>query len=171
MNWSGRADLNCRPLAPQTRIRRKNSPKGLKNQFGQIQREGAIALLLHVSRHKYFTRLPEPLNFPPEVSAYRRGDGGLRWTRRLEDKSSLDLQPRFALCSCADFSAWPSLSQAGKRTLPFMGDVADCTDGTSGNQLTLNCKGHAGTIGFTIHDDGSLTGPPGSFMPMLRKQK
>lgn len=55
-----------------------------------------------MSRHKYFTQLPEPLNLPPEVSAYRQGDGGLRWTRRLEDKSSLDLQPRFALCSCAE---------------------------------------------------------------------
>jgi hypothetical protein len=52
-----------------------------------------------------------------------------------------------------------------------MGDVADCTYNTSGHELTLDCKGAAGRIGFTIHDDGSLTGPPGSFMPMLRKQK
>ena len=63
------------------------------------------------------------------------------------------------------------LKSGGKANITFMGDVADCSDSTSGNQLTLNCKGQAGKIVFTIHDDGSLTGPPGSFMPMLRKQK
>jgi len=34
------------------------------------------------------------------------------------------------------------------------------------NQLTLDCKPPAGKIVFTIHDEGSLTGPPGGFMPM-----
>lgn len=63
------------------------------------------------------------------------------------------------------------LKSGGKANITFMGDVADCTDSSSGNQLTLDCKGQAGRITFTIHDDGSLTGPPGSFMPMLRKQK
>ena len=63
------------------------------------------------------------------------------------------------------------LKSGGKANFTFMGDVADCTHSASGNQLTLDCKGQAGKIVFTIHDDGSLTGPPGSFMPMLRKQK
>lgn len=63
------------------------------------------------------------------------------------------------------------LKSGGKANITFMGDVADCTYSSSGSQLTLNCKGQAGTIVFTVHDDGSLTGPPGSFMPMLRKQK
>lgn len=63
------------------------------------------------------------------------------------------------------------LKSGGKANITFMGEVADCTDSTSGNQLTLNCKAPAGKIVFTIHDDGSLTGPPGGFMPMLRKQK
>lgn len=63
------------------------------------------------------------------------------------------------------------LKSGGKANITFMGDVADCTDSASGKQLTLDCKGPAGKIVFTIHDDGSLTGPPGSFMPMLRKQK
>lgn len=63
------------------------------------------------------------------------------------------------------------LKSGGKANLTFMGDVSDCTDSTSGNQLTLECKGPAGKIAFTIHDDGSLTGPPGGFMPMLRKEK
>jgi hypothetical protein len=63
------------------------------------------------------------------------------------------------------------LKSGGKANITWMGQVADCTDDTSGNKLTLDCKGDAGKIVFTIHDDGSLTGPPGSFMPMLRKQK
>lgn len=63
------------------------------------------------------------------------------------------------------------LKTGRKANITFMGDVADCTDSTSGNQLTLDCKPPAGKIVFTIHDDGSLTGPPGGFMPMLRKQR
>lgn len=63
------------------------------------------------------------------------------------------------------------LRSGGSANFTFMGEVADCTDSTSGKQLTLNCKGDAGTIVFNIHDDGSLTGPPGSFMPPLRKEK
>jgi hypothetical protein len=63
------------------------------------------------------------------------------------------------------------LKSGGKANITFMGEVGDCTDSTSGNQLTLDCKGQAGKIVFTIHDDGSLTGPTGGFMPALRKQK
>jgi hypothetical protein len=63
------------------------------------------------------------------------------------------------------------LKSGGNANFTFMGDVADCKHSTSGNQLTLDCKGQPGKLALTIHDDGSLTGPPGSFMPMLRKQK
>jgi len=63
------------------------------------------------------------------------------------------------------------LKSGGKADLTYMGDVASCTHTTSGNQLTLNCKGDAGTTVFTIHDDGSLTGPPGGYMSALRKRK
>jgi hypothetical protein len=63
------------------------------------------------------------------------------------------------------------LKSGGKANITFMGEVADCSYSTSSNQLTLDCKPPAGKIPFTIHDDGSLTGPPGGFMPMLRKQK
>jgi hypothetical protein len=73
--------------------------------------------------------------------------------------------------SDANGSVLLELKSGGKANITFMGDVADCTYSTSDNQLTLDCKGPAGKIGFTIHDDGSLTGPPGSFMPTLRKQK
>ena len=63
------------------------------------------------------------------------------------------------------------LKSGGKANLTYMGEVASCTDTASGKQLTLNCPGDAGTTVFTIHDDGSLTGPPGGYMPALRKQK
>jgi hypothetical protein len=63
------------------------------------------------------------------------------------------------------------LRSRGSANFTFMGDVQDCTYESSGKQLTLSCKGEAGKTVFNIHDDGSLTGPPGSFMPPLRKQK
>ena len=63
------------------------------------------------------------------------------------------------------------LQSGGKANLTAMGEVASCTHSISGNQLTLNCKGDAGTTVFTVQDDGSLTGPPGGYMPALRKRK
>ena len=63
------------------------------------------------------------------------------------------------------------LKSDGKANITFQGEMVDCTHSSGGNQLTLNCKEPAGKIVFTIHDDGSLTGPPGGFMPTLRKQK
>jgi hypothetical protein len=63
------------------------------------------------------------------------------------------------------------IKSGGKANFTFMGDVQDCTYDSSGKQLTLICKGEAGKTVFNIHDDGSLTGPPGSFMPPLRKEK
>ena len=63
------------------------------------------------------------------------------------------------------------LRSGGKANFTWMGDVEDCSYDTAEKQLTLKCKGNLGTVAFAIHDDGSLTGPPGSFMPPLRKQK
>ena len=63
------------------------------------------------------------------------------------------------------------LKSGGKANFTFMGDVEDCTYESSGKHLTLTCKGGAGRTVFNIHDDGSLTGPSGSFMPPLRKEK
>ena len=63
------------------------------------------------------------------------------------------------------------IRSGGQATFTFMGEAAACTYTVDGNKLTLNCKGAAGKTVFTIHDDGSLTGPPGSFMPALRKRK
>lgn len=63
------------------------------------------------------------------------------------------------------------LKSGGKANFTFMGDVEDCNYSTSRPHLNLNCKGELGTVVFTIHDDGSLTGAPGSFMPGLHKEK
>lgn len=64
------------------------------------------------------------------------------------------------------------LRGGGSANFTFMGDVEDCSYKSGGRQLTLTCKGSPvpSTV-FAIHDDGSLTGPPGSFMPPLRKQQ
>jgi hypothetical protein len=66
------------------------------------------------------------------------------------------------------------LKSGHKANFTFGGDVEECTYSTSGKHVSLTCKdvpGGAGPTVFTIHDDGSLTGPPGAFMPTLRKQK
>ena len=63
------------------------------------------------------------------------------------------------------------LKSGGSANLTFGGQIADCTYTASGKTINLSCKGDADPTVFTMHDDGSLTGPPGSFMPMLRKQK
>ena len=61
------------------------------------------------------------------------------------------------------------LRSGGKASFTFAGQTAACTYAVNGNQLSLTCGGDAGTEVLTIHDDGSLTGPPGTFMPALRK--
>lgn len=61
------------------------------------------------------------------------------------------------------------LKSGGKATFTFAGEAMPCTYKAEGNQVTLHCA--TDTIVFTVHDDGSLTGPPGSFMGALRKTK
>ena len=61
------------------------------------------------------------------------------------------------------------LRSGGKATFTVMGDAASCTYRVDGNKLMLACKNDKTT--FTMHDDGSLTGPPETFMPALRKGK
>src|ERR1700733_7677713 len=63
------------------------------------------------------------------------------------------------------------LRSGGNASLTFMGDVETCSYTSSGKQITLTWKGSPEpTTVFNIHDDGSLTGPPGAFMPPLRKK-
>src|SRR5689334_506161 len=61
------------------------------------------------------------------------------------------------------------LKSGGKASFTFAGETMPCTYKADGNQVALQCA--TDTIVFTIHDDGSLTGPPGSFMGALRKTK
>lgn len=63
------------------------------------------------------------------------------------------------------------LRSGGEARFTFSGDVAECTYTSDHDRLTLKCKGDAAPMVFTIHDDGSLSGPPGSFIPPLRKEK
>jgi hypothetical protein len=63
------------------------------------------------------------------------------------------------------------LRSGGKANFTFMGNVQDCSYENSGKQVTLSCKGEDSPITFTLHDDQSLTGPPGTLMLPLRKQK
>ncbi len=63
------------------------------------------------------------------------------------------------------------IKSGGTATITFMGETAQCTYTVDGKKLALNCKGDAGKMTFNIQDDGSLTGPPGTFMPPLRKKK
>lgn len=63
------------------------------------------------------------------------------------------------------------LRSGGNARFTFSGDVEDCTYTSTKANLTLTCKGDTSPTVFTIHDDGSLTGPPETFMPPLRKEK
>jgi len=63
------------------------------------------------------------------------------------------------------------LRSGGQASLTFMGDVESCTYKVDGSKVALSCKEPAGKMMLTVHDDGSLTGPPGSFFPALRKTK
>jgi len=61
------------------------------------------------------------------------------------------------------------LRSGGEASFTFAGETQACTYKVDGNRIALNCKGDKTLL--TIHDDGSLTGPPGTFMPALRKSK
>jgi len=63
------------------------------------------------------------------------------------------------------------LRSGGSASLTFMGDVENCSYTSSKQLVTLTCSGSpVPTMAFNIHDDGSLTGPPGALMPPLRKK-
>jgi hypothetical protein len=61
------------------------------------------------------------------------------------------------------------LKSGNKATFTFAGDSANCTYNVGGAKIELTCQGEK--TEFTIHDDGSLTGPPGNLMGVLRKTK
>jgi hypothetical protein len=63
------------------------------------------------------------------------------------------------------------LRSGGDARFTFSGSVAECQYTSDKASLALTCKGDVKPVVFTIHDDGSLTGPAESFMPALHKQK
>ena len=64
------------------------------------------------------------------------------------------------------------IQSGSKAVFTALGTVSDCTYVKSGTKLTLNCPGDIGTVDLVVHDNGSLTGPPNSYLfPVLQKQK
>lgn len=62
------------------------------------------------------------------------------------------------------------LKSGGKASFAIPGDAISCNYQVQGESLTLQCPGDSGKLVFTLHGDGSLTGPRDSFMPALRKK-
>jgi hypothetical protein len=62
------------------------------------------------------------------------------------------------------------LKSGGKANFTIPGDAVACNYDLAGESLTLECPGDAGKLVFTIHGDGSMTGPRDGFMPALRKK-
>ena len=61
------------------------------------------------------------------------------------------------------------LKSGGKATFTMMGEDYACTYQVNGQKLAVDCSPKGEKIDFTIHDDGSLTGP--SFLGVLKKSK
>jgi len=61
------------------------------------------------------------------------------------------------------------LKSGGKAMFTMMGDNIACTYKVDGDKVLLDCSPKGDKVDFTIHDDGSLTGP--SFIGVLKKTK
>ena len=61
------------------------------------------------------------------------------------------------------------LKSGSKATFTMMGEDYACTYKVNGDKLQLDCSPKGEKVDFTIHDDGSLTGP--SFIGVLKKSK
>jgi hypothetical protein len=62
------------------------------------------------------------------------------------------------------------LKSGGNASFTFAGQSMDCTYTSSGSTVTLTCPGQAGSVNFTAGSGGTLTGPPDSFFPPLKKK-
>jgi hypothetical protein len=62
------------------------------------------------------------------------------------------------------------LKSGGNATFTFAGQSGDCTYTSSGSTVVLTCPGQAGAVNFTVGSDGTLTGPPDSLFPPLKKK-
>jgi hypothetical protein len=61
------------------------------------------------------------------------------------------------------------LRPGGKANFTLMGENHACTYKVKGDKLMLDCTPKGEKVDFTIHDDGSLSGP--GFIGNLRKSK
>jgi hypothetical protein len=61
------------------------------------------------------------------------------------------------------------LKSGGKATFSMAGEDLVCTYQVNGNKLMVDCSPKGEKIDFTIHDDGSLTGPDA--LGILKKGK
>ena len=59
------------------------------------------------------------------------------------------------------------IKSGGTGSLTVAGETKPCTYTSDRTTLKLTCDGDE--TDFTIHDDGSLTGPPDSFVGQLKK--
>lgn len=59
------------------------------------------------------------------------------------------------------------LKPGGTAALTIAGETKPCTYTTDQSTIKLTCDGD--DTDFTVHDDGSLTGPPDSFVGELKK--
>jgi hypothetical protein len=62
------------------------------------------------------------------------------------------------------------LKSGNSASFAFSGQAAPCTYQSAGSKINLQCQGQADTLVLTVQNDGSLTGPPGTFLPPLRKK-
>jgi hypothetical protein len=61
------------------------------------------------------------------------------------------------------------LKSDGKANFTLMGENHDCKYKTKGDKLKLDCTPKGEKIDFTIHGDGSLSGP--GFIGVMKKSK
>lgn len=61
------------------------------------------------------------------------------------------------------------LKSGGTGALTIAGETKPCTYTSDQQTLKVTCDGNE--VDFTVHDDGSLTGPPDSFVGDLKKTK
>jgi hypothetical protein len=62
------------------------------------------------------------------------------------------------------------LKSGNRASFAFSGQPAACTYRPAGSRINLQCEGQAGNLVLTVQSDGSLTGPPGTDLPPLRKK-
>jgi hypothetical protein len=63
-----------------------------------------------------------------------------------------------------------ALKSGGNATFTFAGQTGNCTYTSSGSTVAVTCPDQPGAINFTLGSDGTLTGPPDSFFPPLKKK-